>query len=159
MERVPSSNSLRPLSVHTTSSFGPASPIGSLSSSSLNLPEDSLSNNPDDYDIRQPIGYGSSAVVYDAFYRPLNKRVAVKVIDLDMFERNQIDELRRETQVMALSKHPNVLRVNGAFVKDSKLYIVMPYLSAGKSDFNVPHADAEQPIDSPSCFRPFAVHK
>jgi len=72
-------------------------------------------------------------VVYNAYYKPLNKRVAAKVIDLDMFERNQIDELRRETQVMALCKHANVLRVNGAFVKDSKLYIIMPYLSAGKS--------------------------
>ncbi|KAF9930814.1 hypothetical protein BGZ67_005598 [Mortierella alpina] len=75
--------------------------------------------------------YGSSAVVYNAYYKPLNKRVAIKVIDLDMFERNQIDELRRETQVMALCKHPNVLRVNGAFVAESKLYIVTPYLSAG----------------------------
>lgn len=74
--------------------------------------------------------------MYNAYYKPLNKRVAIKVIDLDMFERNQIDELRRETQVMALCKHPNVLRVNGAFVTDSKLYIVTPYLSAGKIDTN-----------------------
>ncbi|KAI1317519.1 hypothetical protein EDD11_008326 [Mortierella claussenii] len=106
-------------------------PVGNFSTSSLNLPDDSFSNNPEDYDVRQPIGYGSSAVVYDAYYKPLNRRVAIKVIDLDMFERNQIDELRRETQVMALCKHPNVLRVNGAFVTDSKLYIVTPYLSAG----------------------------
>ncbi|KAF9083467.1 hypothetical protein BGX23_011471 [Mortierella sp. AD031] len=102
-----------------------------MTSSSLNLPDDSFSSNPEDYDIRHPIGYGSSAVVYNAYYKPLNKRVAIKVIDLDMFERNQIDELRRETQVMALCKHPNVLRVNGAFVADSKLYIVTPFLSAG----------------------------
>jgi serine/threonine protein kinase len=74
-------------------------------------------------------------VVYNAYYKPLNKRVAIKVIDLDMFERNQIDELRRETQVMALCKHANVLRVNGAFVTDSKLYIVTPYLSAGKKAY------------------------
>lgn len=40
------------------------------------------------------VGYGSSAVVYEAIYKPLKKRVAVKMIDLDMFERNQIDELR-----------------------------------------------------------------
>ncbi|OBZ88296.1 Serine/threonine-protein kinase fray2 [Choanephora cucurbitarum] len=53
------------------------------------------------------------------------------MIDLDMFERNQIDELRRETALMALSKHPNVLRVYGSFVNGSKLYIVTPYLSAG----------------------------
>lgn len=40
------------------------------------------------------IGYGSSAIVYEAMYKPLKKKVAVKMIDLDMFERNQIDELR-----------------------------------------------------------------
>jgi serine/threonine protein kinase len=32
---------------------------------------------------------------------------------------------------MALSKHPNVLRVYGSFVNGSKLYIVTPYLAAG----------------------------
>ncbi|KAG0057511.1 hypothetical protein BGZ83_009150 [Gryganskiella cystojenkinii] len=106
-----------------------ASSISQLGS--INFSDDAFSNNPEDYDVRLPIGYGSSAVVYNAYYKPLNRRVAIKVIDLDMFERNQIDELRRETQVMALCKHPNVLRVNGAFVTDSKLYIVTPYLSAG----------------------------
>ncbi|CAO3676080.1 unnamed protein product [Umbelopsis ramanniana] len=53
------------------------------------------------------------------------------MIDLDLFERNQIDELRRETALMALSKHPNVLRVYGSFVQGSKLYIVTPYLFGG----------------------------
>jgi hypothetical protein len=33
-------------------------------------------------------------VVYGAIFKPLNKRVAIKMIDLDLFERNQIDELR-----------------------------------------------------------------
>lgn len=40
------------------------------------------------------IGYGASAIVYSAVYKPLNKKVAVKMIDLDFFERNQIDEVR-----------------------------------------------------------------
>ncbi|KAF9160121.1 hypothetical protein DFQ26_005871 [Actinomortierella ambigua] len=132
LERMSSSGSVkRPTSVHSSNSLAPTSPIANVSNTSTTFSEDSFSNNPDDYDIRQPIGYGSSAVVYNAYYKPLNKRIAIKVIDLDMFERNQIDELRRETQVMALCKHPNVLRVNGAFVADSKLYIVTPYLSAG----------------------------
>ncbi|KAH7051523.1 kinase-like domain-containing protein [Linnemannia elongata] len=131
MERISSSGSTkRPSSIHSGSGYMPTSPVSSLPPPSL-LHDDVFSNNPEDYDIRLPIGYGSSAVVYNAYYKPLNRRVAIKVIDLDMFERNQIDELRRETQVMALCKHPNVLRVNGAFVTDSKLYIVTPYLSAG----------------------------
>jgi serine/threonine-protein kinase OSR1/STK39 len=37
-------------------------------------------------------------MVYSAIYLPYNKRVAIKVIDLDMFERNQIDELRVKTE-------------------------------------------------------------
>ncbi|KAJ1555018.1 hypothetical protein HK405_003434 [Cladochytrium tenue] len=90
-----------------------------------------FSNNPTDYDLGKPIGYGSSAVVYIATYLPLKKTVAIKVIDLDLFERNQIDELRREIQIMSLSKHPNLLPVYGSFVTDSKLYIVFPFLSAG----------------------------
>ncbi|KAF9895604.1 hypothetical protein BX616_009280, partial [Lobosporangium transversale] len=132
MERISSSGSMRrPSSVHSGSGYIPTSPVGSVAPAALGQHDDQLfSNNPEDYDIRLPIGYGSSAVVYNAYYKPLNKRVAIKVIDLDMFERNQIDELRRETQVMSLCKHPNVLRVNGAFVADSKLYIVTPYLSA-----------------------------
>ncbi|KAM3589417.1 hypothetical protein VKS41_000280 [Umbelopsis sp. WA50703] len=88
-------------------------------------------NNIDNFEIKNPIGYGSSAVVYGAIYKPLNKRIAIKMIDLDLFERNQIDELRRETALMALSKHPNVLRVYGSFVQGSKLYIVTPYLLGG----------------------------
>ncbi|KAI9484217.1 MAG: kinase-like domain-containing protein [Benjaminiella poitrasii] len=88
-------------------------------------------NQIDDFELKEPIGYGSSAIVYKAIYKPLNKPMALKMIDLDKFERNQIDELRRETALMALSKHTNVLRVYGSFVHGSKLYIVTPYLSGG----------------------------
>ncbi|KAJ3175347.1 hypothetical protein HDU87_006299 [Geranomyces variabilis] len=93
--------------------------------------QDPLSMNVDDYQMGEPIGYGSSAVVYIALYKPTNIKVAIKMIDLDMFERNQIDELRREIQIMSLSKHPNLLPVYGSFVNGSKLLIVTPFLSSG----------------------------
>jgi serine/threonine protein kinase len=50
--------------------------------------------NPQDYELLQNIGQGSSAQVYLAVYKPTGLQVGCKVIDLDMFERNQIDELR-----------------------------------------------------------------
>ncbi|KAI9029804.1 kinase-like domain-containing protein [Phycomyces nitens] len=112
----------------------PSSELSQATSSTPTLAqvsETNWANRIEDFDMKHPIGYGSSAVVYEAIYKPLNKRVAIKILDLDMFERNQIDELRRETALMALSKHPNVLRVYGSFVSGSKLYIVTPYLSAG----------------------------
>ncbi|CAO3631555.1 unnamed protein product [Mucor fragilis] len=116
---------------HTESEPFPYSPVTQQTTNNICPSESNWANKYEDFDIGKPIGYGSSAVVYEAIYKPLKKRVAVKMIDLDMFERNQIDELRRETALMALSKHPNVLRVYGSFVNGSKLYIVTPYLAAG----------------------------
>lgn len=77
------------------------------------------------------LGFGSSAIVHHAIYLPFKSEVAVKMIDLDHFERNQIDELRREIQVMNLCKHPNLLRTLASFVHESKLWIVTPYLAGG----------------------------
>ncbi|KAI9473702.1 MAG: kinase-like domain-containing protein [Benjaminiella poitrasii] len=78
-----------------------------------------------------PIGIGASAIVYSGIYIPQNKRVAVKVIDLDFIGRDRIDALRRETTVMALCKHPNVLQVLGTFIHGTKLYIITPFISLG----------------------------
>lgn len=89
------------------------------------------SSNPEDFELNDPIGFGSSATVYLGFYKPKNIKLAIKVIDMDMFERNQIEELRRETQVMFLCKHPNLLPVYCSYVLGSKLHIVTPYLAAG----------------------------
>ncbi|KAJ3301205.1 hypothetical protein HDU76_005807 [Blyttiomyces sp. JEL0837] len=93
--------------------------------------EVTFSMNPEDYELGTAIGYGSSATVYIAKYKPMNKIVAIKMIDRDMFERNQIDELRREIQIMSLSRHPNLLPVYGSFVNGSRLFIVTPFLSGG----------------------------
>ncbi|GAA5805003.1 hypothetical protein HPULCUR_010516 [Helicostylum pulchrum] len=116
---------------HSETEPYPYSPVTQQNTNPSCPSESNWANKYDDFDIGNPIGYGSSAVVYEAIYKPLKKRVAIKMIDLDMFERNQIDELRRETALMALSKHPNVLRVYGSFVNGAKLYIVTPYLAAG----------------------------
>ncbi|CAG8731158.1 22902_t:CDS:10, partial [Racocetra persica] len=114
-----------------SASQGPKRSLSSGSTLMGSSTDDNLSSNVEDYDINKdnPIGYGASARVYSAIYKPLSKKVAVKMINLDFFERNQIDE--RETQLMSLSKHPNVLRVYGSFVNESILYIVTPYMSAG----------------------------
>jgi len=122
-----SPNMLRKTSSHSVHSMT-SSPVVDRSSSSEDV---QYSMKVSDYEIGNPIGYGSSAVVYIARYKPLNKNVAIKMIDLDMFERNQIDELRREIQIMHLCRHENLLTVYGSFVNGSKLYIVTPYLSAG----------------------------
>ncbi|KAI9346667.1 kinase-like domain-containing protein [Pilaira anomala] len=127
--------SLHPSSTNNQAPMTPLSRTNTNSSARFQFNEENtdlnFSSNPDDFEIKNPIGYGSSAIVYNATYKPRNMRVAIKMIDLDLFERNQIDELRRETALMGLSKHPNVLKVFGSFVSGSKLYIATPYLSGG----------------------------
>lgn len=76
-------------------------------------------------------GFGSSSIVYLATYCPAASKqlpaakqptpiqCAIKVIDVDkLSSAGDIERLRRETQLMALSKHPNVLRVRGEWVDD-----------------------------------------
>ena len=73
------------------------------------------SDRAEDFTLGQPIGYGASSVVHSARFKPAGSddepiECALKVIDLDILPPHALPLLRRETQLMALSKHPNVLR-------------------------------------------------
>ncbi|EGU11250.1 STE/STE20/FRAY protein kinase [Rhodotorula toruloides ATCC 204091] len=94
---------------------------------------------PSDYEIGEPVGYGAAAVVHMATFCPANVTprpkpltCAVKIIDVDRMATDaDIQRLRMETQLMALSKHPNVLRVRGQWVAGSKLHIAVRYMAHG----------------------------
>ena len=128
-----SSNSNRSSSANESRKNSALSPVvrneNSTANHGLLSEEDSLqfSSNSNDYEIGSAIGFCSSAVVYLATYRATGKKIAIKMIDLDRFERNQIDELCKEIQVMCLCKHSNLLRIYASFVVQNKLWIVMPF--------------------------------
>lgn len=75
-------------------------------------------------------GFGASSVVHQGVFKPLDKACAIKVIDLEAYGRDT-EELRRETQLMSLSKHPNILRVRGCWVQGAKLHIATRLMSSG----------------------------
>jgi serine/threonine protein kinase len=115
-----------PSRVSKNSTWRAASHIGSV-------PDDwpMYSAQASDYLLGPVIGFGASSIVYQASFEPLNGRAcAVKVIDLEAFGRD-LGEIRRETQLMSLSKHPNVLRVRGCWVNGSKLHIATRLMSSG----------------------------
>lgn len=95
------------------------------------------SDNPRDYTIGLPIGYGASSIVYAARWLPKDGSpalpCAVKVADLDKLPPASLRLLRRETQLMSLSKHPNVLRVRGSWVEGHSLYIALRLMNAGSA--------------------------
>ena len=98
---------------------------------------------PADYTIGEPIGFGASSIVYSAIYRPVNQdgstdltnRIpcALKVLDLDTLPPRSLYLLQRETTLMSLSKHPNVLRVRGSWIAGHNLYIALRLMNKGSA--------------------------
>ncbi|KAK6162227.1 hypothetical protein DH2020_002068 [Rehmannia glutinosa] len=86
--------------------------------------------NPNDYKLLEEVGYGASATVYRAMYLPSNEVVAVKCLDLDRCNSN-LDDIRREAQLMTLIDHPNVIKAHCSFVVDCNLWVVMPFMAEG----------------------------
>ncbi|EPS98646.1 hypothetical protein FOMPIDRAFT_1017539 [Fomitopsis schrenkii] len=93
------------------------------------------SNEPQDYSIGDPIGFGASSTVYAAQFHPPDApnpiACGIKVLDLDRLQPSALRLLQRETQLMSLSKHPNVLWVRGTWMQGHKLYIAMRLMNAG----------------------------
>ncbi|KAI0027812.1 kinase-like domain-containing protein, partial [Vararia minispora EC-137] len=98
-----------------------------------------FSDRADDYTVGLPIGFGASSTVYAATYKPKAQPshppvpCALKVLDLDCLPRNSLLLLQRETQLMSLSKHPNVLRVRGSWMDGHKIYIALRLMNAGSA--------------------------
>ncbi|KAI7891052.1 kinase-like domain-containing protein [Mucor mucedo] len=87
----------------------------------------------EDYDIIRTIGSGATASVYSALYKPTNSVIAIKTVNLEEvgLDDARLEALRKEIQIMTLSRHVNLLEVYQSFVHCSKLYIVTPVMSAG----------------------------
>ncbi|KAK0208447.1 kinase-like domain-containing protein [Desarmillaria ectypa] len=98
---------------------------------------DMYSDRSEDYTIGSPIGFGASSIVYSAEYKPQGFSSAIpcalKVLDLDSLPPHSLSLLQRETTLMSLSKHPNVLRVRGSWMEGHKLFIALRLMNKGSA--------------------------
>lgn len=88
----------------------------------------------DSYALKIPIGMGTFGLVWkaDVLDGPhRGQSVAIKIVDLEQFEDNNIDEMRKEIAVMSTCKHKNVVSCLVSFIENTDLWLVMPILSAG----------------------------
>jgi len=101
-----------------------------------------VSDRASDYTIGEPIGFGASSIVYSAQYHPPSDAsrksnsvvpCALKVLDLDSLPPRSLQLLQRETTLMSLSKHPNVLRVRGSWMDGHKLHIALRLMNKGSA--------------------------
>jgi len=83
------------------------------------------------YNILHEVGFGDGAVVYKAVCVPLDSMVvAIKAIHLDQ-SRADIEIVRRQAKTMSLLSHPNILTAHCSFTVADRLWVVMPFMSAG----------------------------
>ncbi|MBX7084541.1 MAG: protein kinase [Nannocystaceae bacterium] len=82
------------------------------------------------YRVAQAIGAGGMAVVYLAHDLALDRRVALKVYDVDARELSP-SRIRREARAMARTSHPNVLVVHDVGVHEGRTYLAMEYVEGG----------------------------
>lgn len=64
--------------------------------------------------------------------QPQQQYVAVKVLNLDHVD-SDLQEIRKEVQLMRLSLHPNILYCHTAFLEQTQLWVVTPFMNKGSS--------------------------
>jgi serine/threonine protein kinase len=83
------------------------------------------------YEIVRLIARGGMATVYEAHQPALDRRVALKQLDLRVNDPSMLDRFIRESRIAASFDHPNIVTVYDFFESDGVPYIAMEYLPRG----------------------------
>lgn len=81
-----------------------------------------------EYDVLGEIGRGGMATVYLGVQRHPSRKVAIKVMDLEVPSPTRRERFRREIEVAGQLSHPHIVPVFAAGEAGELLYYVMPYI-------------------------------
>lgn len=84
------------------------------------------------YELLEEIGHGGMAVVYRAYQANIDRYVAIKIIQKNIFEQPKfLERFQREARVIARLEHPHILPVYDFDGSHEPAYIVMRYVDSG----------------------------
>lgn len=65
-----------------------------------------------DYQVGKVIGEGAYATVRVALYRPMNRKIAIKIYEKNKIKENQRKKsIRREITILQMLEHPNIVKI------------------------------------------------
>lgn len=84
------------------------------------------------FDIGRPLGRGKFGNVYLAREKDTKYVVALKVMFKKQIQVNKVEhQVRREIEIQAHLRHPNILRLFGYFHDASRIYLILEYAPKG----------------------------
>ncbi|KAM7537455.1 hypothetical protein Aperf_G00000073141 [Anoplocephala perfoliata] len=84
------------------------------------------------YEILKSIGQGATSVVHEALCKPLHRKCAMKIINLDKSNTSaSLEEINREIKSMKNMKNENIVAYYASFVDKTELCIVMDLCQRG----------------------------
>uniref|UniRef100_A0A8C6NIT4 non-specific serine/threonine protein kinase n=1 Tax=Nothobranchius furzeri TaxID=105023 RepID=A0A8C6NIT4_NOTFU len=100
-------------------------------STSSSLPPKKISI--EDFDIGRPLGKGKFGNVYLARVKKVEAIVALKVLFKSQMETEGVEhQLRREIEIQARLRHPNILRFYNYFHDRKRVFLVLEYAPRGE---------------------------
>lgn len=98
--------------------------VGSLNAAGQPSPEQ-LTGNLGIYQVLRPLGQGGMGVVYEGLDTVLNRRVALKVLNLDKLSSETLERIEREAVVQSRLSHPNIVPIYEFRKSGNRPFIVM----------------------------------
>nr|CDJ96884.1 Serine threonine protein kinase-related domain containing protein [Haemonchus contortus] len=86
-----------------------------------------------DFEVGRPLGKGKFGSVYLARVKDNRFLVALKVLFKSQLIKNNVEhQLRREIEIQAHLRHPNILRMYTYFWNEKRIYLVLEYAPGGE---------------------------
>ncbi len=88
-------------------------------------PKDWTAPRVDGYEVKQMLGKGAFATVWEAIQIATGKRVALKIIRVDLASEEVFDRFAREIELMQQMDHPNIAQVYDSRLDEKQGYCAM----------------------------------